>query len=114
MKTVLIQHLKVQKVKFRMILILNVKMKKLETDIDFTCATRKLPTELVDIDCCRFFRFVKLGVLAKQLLIDKCSVCSKCMTGILYAQCPDCGFISKVYLGKTHRKGKYCQQPGSF
>lgn len=106
MKTVLIQHLKVQKVKFRMILILNVKMKKLETDIDFTCATQKLPTDLVDIDCCRFFCFVKLGVLAKQLLIDKCSVCSKCVTRILYVQCPDCSFISKVYLGKTHRKGK--------
>lgn len=77
-----------------------------ETDIDFTCATQKLPTDLVDIDCCRFFCFVKLGVLAKQLLIDKCSVCSKCVTGILYVQCPDCDFISKVYLGKTHRKGK--------
>lgn len=38
-----------------------------ETYIDFTCATQKLPTDLVDIDCCRFFCFVKLGVLAKQL-----------------------------------------------
>lgn len=37
-----------------------------ETDIDFTCATQELPTDLVDIDCCRFFCFVKLGVLANN------------------------------------------------
>lgn len=79
-----------------------------------SCATQDLPTDLVDLDYCRFI--VDLGVLAKQL--DKCSSCSKPLrltnslgvkpagvTGIVYVQCPDCGFISKVYLGKTHHTG---------
>lgn len=78
------------------------------------CATQNLGTYLVDIDYSRLI--VELGVLTKQL--DRCSSCSKLLhfsnshgvkpagvTEILYAQCPDCGLISKMFLGKTHRAG---------
>lgn len=94
-----------------------------ESDTDFTCATQDLPTDLVDLDYCRFI--VDLGVLAKQL--DKCSSCSKPLrltnslgvkpagaTETVYVQCPDCGFISMVYLGKTHHTGNNIRGRGAF
>lgn len=36
------------------------------------------------------------------------------VTGIVYVQCPDCGFISKVYLGKTHHTRKNIRGRGAF
>lgn len=32
----------------------------------------------------------------------------------MYVQCPDCGFISKVYLGKTHHTGNNIRGRGAF
>lgn len=94
-----------------------------QSDINFICATQNLPTDLVDLDYSRLI--VELGVLAKQF--DRCSSCSKPLhlsnslgvkpagvTEILYAQCPDCGLISKMFLGKTHRTGGNVRGRRSF
>lgn len=66
LKTIPDQHDKQQKVKFRIILILNFRKKELlrESDKDLTCATQELPTYLVDLEYCSFV--VELGILTKQ------------------------------------------------
>lgn len=82
-----------------------------------------IPSDLVPLSHCRFI--VDLGFVAEQL--KHCQSCQSTLhlynalgvkplgfSGLMYVQCPECGGVTKIKLGKTHHSGNSKRGCGTF
>ncbi|CAG2196487.1 unnamed protein product [Mytilus edulis] len=82
-----------------------------------------IPSDLVPLSHFRFI--VDLGFMAEQLKL--CQSCQSTLhlynavgvkplgfSGLMYVQCPECGGVTKIILGKTHHSGNSKRGCGTF